>query len=387
MRRLACLTLLALGAAGAEEAMDRSYQHPGVEHHLPVFYERLSARLTFPWSWLSGRFQDFGAWRQETRRRAMDRWLTPPPVAEFAPVVLAEEDRGAYVARKLALNLTGDSRVAALMTVPKSPGPHAAVLLLHDHGARFDIGKEKVIRPLAGERLESATEWVNTCYGGRWLGDELARRGYVCLATDMLNWSDRGGGGYEGQQALAGNLFQLGTSFAGLIAWEDHRAAEFLATRPEVDPERVAAMGLSVGSYRTWQLAATCDRIAAGAAICWMATVQALQVPGQNQTGGQSAFTMIHPGLLAELDYPDLASLACPKPMLFYNGTQDKLFPVPSVESAYAKLRRVWDSQGAGDKLETRLWDVPHVFDAAMQEAAFAWLARWVRPNPQMRTD
>jgi dienelactone hydrolase len=285
------------------------------------------------------------------------------------------------VARKVVLNLTADSRVLGFLLLPKGAGPFPAVLLLHDHGARFDIGKEKVIEPWAEspERLKSAREWVDKYYGGRFLGDELAKRGYVCFATDALNWSDRGGAGYEGQQALAGNLLHLGMSFAGLIAWEDLRAAEFLSTRPEVDGRRVAAMGLSMGSFRTWQVAALSDRISAGVAICWLATVKGLMVAGNNQTRGQSAFTMTHPGLFNYLDYADVASLACPKPMLFYNGEQDALFPVPAVRDAYAKLRRVWESQAVGDHLETRLWNVPHLFNREMQDAAFAWLDRYLR--------
>jgi dienelactone hydrolase len=196
----------------------------------------------------------------------------------------------------------------------------------------------------------------------------------VCFGTDALNWSDRGGAGYDGQQALAANLLHLGTSFAGLIAHEDLRAAEFLATRPEVDGKRVAAMGLSMGSFRTWQVAAMSDHIAAGVAVCWMATVKGLMVPGNNQTRGQSSYAMTHPGLFRWLDYPDVASLACPKPMLFYNGLKDSLFPVPAVRDAYSKMRRVWESQKAGDRLVTKLWDVPHAFNRDMQDEAFAWL-------------
>lgn len=105
-----------------------------------------------------------------------------------------------------------------------------------------------------------------------------------------------------------------------------------------------------------------------------MATVKGLMVPGNNQTRGQSAFTMTHPGLFNYLDYPDVASIACPKPMLFYNGEQDGLFPVPSVKEAYAKMRKVWESQNAGDHLVTKLWDVPHEFNRKMQEEAFEWL-------------
>lgn len=356
-------------------------QTRGVQGVLPVFTEQAAARLTFPMSWLSGRYNDFDAWRREARAKAMECLLAAPPPAPFEPQVISEQDRGSYMARKVVFNLTADSRVLGFLLVPKSKGPHPAVLLLHDHGAKFDIGKEKVIETWddPGERPASARAWVEKCYGGRFIGDELAKRGYVCFATDALNWSDRGGAGYDGQQALASNLLHLGMSLAGVIAHEDLRAAEFLAGLPEVDPARIGAMGLSMGSFRTWQVAALSDRIAAGVAVCWMATNRGLMVHGNNQTRGQSAFTMTHPGRFNYLDYPDVASLACPKPMLFYNGRKDGLFPVACVEDAYATMRKVWDSQNAGDRLVTKLWDVPHVFNTAMQDEAFGWLDRQLR--------
>ncbi|MBI3852886.1 MAG: dienelactone hydrolase family protein [Verrucomicrobia bacterium] len=357
-----------------------AFQTPGIRDRLPVFYERLAERMTFPMSWLSGNFTNFDAWRSAGRAKVMEHLLAAAPPAPFDARNIAEQDRGGYVARKIIFNLTADSRVLALMTVPKGAGPFPAVLLLHDHGAKFDIGKEKVIRPWdeKPEKIESAQKWVEKYYGGRFLGDELAQRGYVCFATDMLNWSDRGGAGFDGQQALAANLLQFGTSFAGLIAHEDLHAAEFLASRAEVDPKRIAAMGLSVGGYRTWQLAALSERIVAGVSVCWMATSKGLLVPGNNQTSGQSAFTMIHPGLANYFDYPDVASLACPKPMMFLCGRRDALFPVKAIEEAFTKMRRVWNSQQAGEKLETRLFDAPHEFNATMQEEAFEWLNKWL---------
>ncbi len=372
----AATVLLLHTASLLATAGDATFQTPGVRDRLPVFHGRLAERMTFPMSWLSGNFTNFDTWRNSARAKVMEHLLAAPPIVPFDARVVAERDRGSYLARKVVFNITGYSRVLALMTIPKGTGPFPAVLLLHDHGAKFDIGKEKVIRSWDDkpEKIESAQKWVEKYYGGRFLGDELAMRGYVCFATDMLNWSDRGGAGFDGQQALAANLLQFGSSFAGLIAHEDLRAAEFLASRTEVDPKRIAAMGLSVGGYRTWQLAALSDRIAAGVSVCWMATSKGLLVPSNNQTTGQSAFTMVHPGLPNYLDYPDVASLACPKPIMFLCGRRDALFPVSATEDAFAKMRRVWDSQQAGDRLETRLYDVPHEFNAVMQDDAFAWL-------------
>ncbi len=366
------------------------YQHRGIQNHLPVFHAKLAGRLSFPWSWpewSQANGHDFGRWQREARDRVHQYFLSAPPATPFAPRMVGSRRRGNYVSHKITFSLTGDSRVLAYLLVPDGAGPHPAVLLLHDHGAEFRIGKEKNVEPwdLPAEQAALAREWVDKYYGGRFLGDQLASRGYVCLAYDALNWSDRGGAGYDGQQALAANLLQLGMSLAGLIAHEDLRGAEFLASRPEVDPKRIAAMGLSMGSFRTWQVAAMSSHIAAGVSVCWMATVQGLMVPGNNQTKGQSSFTMTHPGLFNDFDYPDVASLACPKPMLFFAGEQDALFPVASVRDAYRKLRRVWDSQGAGNHLDTRILPVPHLFNAAMQEEAFAWLDHQLGPAPQVK--
>lgn len=385
MKRTALFSLLALAALGARSA-DTPYESPGVVDRLPVFYRNLAARMEYPLSWLSGRHRDFKRWRAQARAEFFKSLLTPPPDAPFEPSVIAEQDRGSYVARKIVFNVTGDSRVLALMLVPKSPGPHPAVLLLHDHGAKFDIGKEKVIEPwdMPQEKIESARKWAAQYYGGRFIGDELAKRGYVCFSTDALNWSDRGGGGYENQQALAANFLQFGASWAGWIAHEDLRAAEFLATRPEVDARRVAAVGLSLGGVRTWQVAALSDRIAAGVSVGWMATRKGLMVPGNNQTRGQSAFSFTHPALADKLDYPDLASIACPKPMMFLCGRRDALFPVESIEEAFAKLRKVWESQRAGERLVTKLYDAPHEFNLAMQTDAFAWLDEQLKLKNQV---
>ena len=54
--------------------------------------------------------------------------------------------------------------------------------------------------------------------------------------------------------------------------------------------------------------------------------------------------------------------------MLFINGTQDKLFPVPGVKKAFRTIHDTWESQGAGDKIETELWDIPHSCDKKAQQ-------------------
>ena len=126
--------------------------------------------------------------------------------------------------------------------------------------------------------------------------------------------------------------------------------------------------------WRTEAQKAVSEHLAAGVSVCWMSTYRGLMVPGNNQTRGNSAYTMVHPGLSHYLDYPDIASIACPKPMMFCCGNKDDLFPLESINDAFKKMRMVWESQNSGNKLVTKLYDSPHEYNLAMQKDAFAWL-------------
>src|SRR5690606_17946233 len=189
-------------------------------------------------------------WKKLAKKRLAEAWMTPPPPAPWNVTVLGEEDRGSYIVRKLVFNVSADSRISAYLTIPKGKGPFPAVLLLHSHGGNFSIGKEKHIKPFdAAPELVAASEAILVrANSQKHVGDKLSERGYVTFTTDALYWGERGAVGKTNtQDALASNLMHFGMSFAGVMAWEDLRAAEFLAQQPMVDPTRIAAMGLSVG--------------------------------------------------------------------------------------------------------------------------------------------
>ncbi|GIM92295.1 dienelactone hydrolase family protein [Paractinoplanes toevensis] len=372
----------ASAAADAAGFAAAGFESPSVvEGNMPVFAEQLKAELDFPLAWASRRGRNFGAWKRQARAKVEELLWQPVDRSPFDVEIVDEKARDGYRQRQVLFNVTRHSRVRATMLVPDGPGPFPAALLLHDHGAKFDIGKEKLIEPWYDDtRLVSARAWSEKYFSGRFVGNELASRGYAVLAVDALGWGDRGGLAYDGQQALAANFFNLGSSLAGLLAREDVRAAAMLATLPEIDERRIAAVGFSMGAYRAWQVAALSDDIAATVAACWMTGLKEMMVPGNNTLRGQSAFYMLHPGLYRYLDIPDVASLAAPRPMMLLDGATDPLFTPAGVAVAYAKMRAVWESQHAGHRLRTTIWpELGHVFVREMQDDAFAWLDRRLR--------
>ncbi len=351
-----------------------------LQNNLPAFYPELKAKMTYPQSWLAGNHSNFAQWQQETRAQVREALLAPEATVAFAPETLETQDRDSYRAEKIALNITDESRVNALILTPKSPPPYPAIVLLHDHGSKFDIGKEKMIKPWGNEaQLASAQAWADKFFTGRFVGDELAKRGYMVIAIDAPGFGERGPVTYEQQQALASNFYNLGRSLAGTMAYEDMRTVDFLASLPNVDAKRIGALGFSMGAYRAWQLAALSEKVAATAAISWFGNYDGLMTPGNNILRGQSAFYMLHPGLSAKLDIPDVASLVAPRPLLIFNGGKDKLFPPAAVSDAYDKVHQVWRSQNQDNHLLTQTWpELGHVFYQQQQDIVFPWLDSWL---------
>lgn len=375
-------SLLSLSTASAQTD-SAAYEVTG---NMPVFYQQMKQQLTYPLAWGKAEEKDFAKWKAQARHVLAEcmQNLQPAPKA-YAMEVTDREQRDGYEARKIRFNLSEWSRVPAYLLVPEGEGPFPAIVLLHDHGAHFSIGKEKMVRPfhVAPEVMEDADQWASQCYDGQYVGDYLARHGYVVLAVDALFWGERGrkeGTSYDAQQALASNFLQMGASWGAFINVDDMRSAEFLASLPFVDKKRVGSLGFSMGAYRSWMLAALTDVVRASASVCWMNTTEHLMTLTNNQNKGGSAYAMLIPALRRYLDYPHVASIACPKPTLFFNGTQDKLFPIEGVRDAYREMEAVWKSQGASDHLVTKLWDEKHFFNKEMQKETLEFFDRWLKP-------
>jgi hypothetical protein len=143
---------------------------------------------------------------------------------------------------------------------------------------------------------------------------------------------------------------------------------------------RAGVLGISLGGYRAWQAAALCPEVSAGVAAGWMGRLADLMQPGGNQLRGQSAFAMLHPALGGRLDYPDVAGLAAPRPMLFLSGGRDRHFPAEAAERAFGDLRRIWQAAGAGPAPGPAINAGAKAFTPPPRAPAAAFLERVLAP-------
>lgn len=379
-----CFSILCLVWGISIMAMAQTRERYEFMRNLPVYADSLIADLTFPLAWGNCNMKDFGAWKKIARQKVFECMLTPPPppVNGYDSKVLFEEKRDGYTARKLEIRLSKYYSVPAYVLIPDGKGPFPAINVLHDHGGHFFIGKEKCIYPLACEDsmvIKDAVEWSKG-YDGQFFGDYLAQHGYVVFSADAPMWGERGI--KEGMQRnlydmIAGNMMMYGINLSAYMTYDDIACTEFLASMPEVDASRIGCTGWSMGAYRSWMLSALSDRIKVGASVCWMAVAEE-QMGFKYDHTENGGFANCFPGLRRWLDYPHVASIACPKAMLFINGSQDVLFPVAGVKKAFRILHDTWESQGAGDKLDTELWDMPHSCGKRSQKRVLQFFQKYL---------
>jgi len=342
---------------------------------MPVYIDSIQAGLTYPLAWRNYPVRNYPQWQEEARRKVWEMMGTLPPKADdFDLRIEAREQREGYEALRISAQLTRWYRVKGYLLVPHSDGKAAgggqkggrypAVNLLHDHGAHLYIGKEKMIRPFDCDSavLADADEWAANLYEGQYLGDYLARQGYVVISMDAPLWGDRGrkeGVDRNRYDIIAGNMMMAGADICAYMHYDDVLGTELLASLPCVDADRIGAAGCSMGAYRAWMLAALSPRVKATAAVCWMTTTEAqlTTLYNRRENGG---FANCIPGLRNFLDYPDIASITAPNAMLMINGTEDKLFKVPGVERAYSIMQEVWAAAGNEKGFEPHLLKQPH---------------------------
>jgi len=281
----------------------------------------------------------------------------------------------------------------------KAKLPAPGIVALHDHGGFYLWGKEKLLA--SADEHPVLTAFRERYYAGRSIAVELVRQGYVVIAIDMYYWGERrlmyaadppgmrdrsldltqadidaaNRRSSQNEQVVARTLTTAGLSFPGIALWDDLRTVDYLAQRPEVDPNRLGCVGLSVGGYRSYMLAALSPRIKAAVVVGWM-TSYPKQV--RRHVINTVGFTFHIPGLYPDLDYPDLSALVAPRALMVINGSRDGLFHPDAVKDAFAKIEACYKKAGAPDRQSCRMYDAPHEFNLQMQPDAWAWLKRWI---------
>jgi dienelactone hydrolase len=285
--------------------------------------------------------------------------------------------------------------------------PLPGVLALHGHDAYKFHGLEKIADGPSG-MTPGLEPLRREMYEGRAFANDLARRGFAVLAPDAFLWGSRRfdvevmpaaaspspedrwiaaesvGDARDmrwynrlaarHEHVIAKYCALLGTSLAGIVAYEDRIAAHYLASRTEVRQGALGCVGLSGGGCRAALLQATSERIGAAVIVGMMTTHSALL----DRHLANHTWMFVPPNLAAKGDWPDLAASRAPSPLMVQYLLDDALFPVAGMRAAHRLLTERYEQAGAAEAYIGEFYPGPHRFDMQMQDSAFSRLALWL---------
>jgi dienelactone hydrolase len=324
-------------------------------------------------------------------KAAFLKLLDRPRVPLDAKVLETKPEKGDLTSERISLasqkRADGQiERIPALLVRPTKPvGRLPAVIVLHGTGGNKE-----------GQR--------------GWL-DKLAAQGIIGLAIDARYHGERSGGakGAEAYQAAIARAWKASPEeqehpFYYDTCWDLWRTVDYLATREDVDPERIGMIGFSMGGIQTWLAAAVDDRVKVVVpAIAaqsfrwslennqWQGRARTIKVPheqaaedlGKEEVDAEvcrALWNKIIPGMLDRFDCPSMLRLFAGRPMLIVSGETDPNCPLGGAKLAFASAEAAYRKAGAVDKLKIDVaTGVAHKVTDEQQKMALDWFVKWLK--------
>jgi len=320
--------------------------------------------------------EDKAQWNARRRKLRRTLWRLlgdlPPLFTPTATLLSTEKHAGFLVERFAFDNGVGDPvhGCTLLPTARTEPGP--AILYHHWHAEQYDLGTRELLECVHPEL-------------GFAPGEELVRRGYVVQAIDAYGFGQRRFQGPAGEREVGASveaaLFKTflweGRTLWGMMVRDDVLSLNLLASRPQVDPARIAAMGVSMGSTRTWWLAALDDRVKVVICVACLTRYQNLIARGSVNEHGIYYYV---PNLLKEgIDAESVVGLIAPRPLLTLSGEQDAGSPAEGVRIIHAFLEHLYQSYGRAECFQGLLYpNVGHAYTPTMWDQTLRWLEKHI---------
>lgn len=211
----------------------------------------------------------------------------------------------------------------------------------------------------------------------------LARHGYICLMVDTLQLGEIAAIHHGTYRENRWWWHARGYTPAGVECWNGIRGLDYLVSRADVDPQRLAVTGISGGGAATFWIAAADPRVQVAIPVSGMADLESYVA--NRVINGHCDCMFLHNTF--EWPWTRIAALVAPRYLLFANSDNDRIFPMDANERISHRLERFYSLFGAGDRFETLVSVGGHDYRSDLRQGIFRFLNTHLHLNPSPVTD
>ena len=215
---------------------------------------------------------------------------------------------------------------------------------------------------------------------------DLVRNGFVVLAIDppgqgelLQYWDSKSrkshvGWGTREHSYVGLQCTLVGANVARYFIWNAIRGLDYLCTRREVDPDRLAATGNSGGGTQTAYMMLLEERLKAAAPCCYITSRDAYIKTGQPHDAEQNVYAAIRNGI----NYDDFIALFAPKPALIGAAAYD-YFCIEGTIQSYKRAKMAYKLFNSEDKVALFIGEHTHGLQAPIRKAMVRWFSKHLR--------
>lgn len=306
------------------------------------------------------------AWleQREVLRAELLEMLGLDPLPEktpLEPVITGRVERDDFVVENLHFQSRPGLYVTGNLYLPREvTAPLPTILYVCGHG---NVKRDGI----------SYGSKAHYQYHGAW----FARNGYACLVIDTLQLGEIEGIHHGTYRYDRWWWLNRGYTPAGVEAWNCVRALDYLETRPEVDATRFGVTGRSGGGAYSWWIAAIDERIAAAVPVAGTTDLENHVVDGVVEGHCDCMYLVNTYGW----DYPQVAALVAPRPLLLSNTDRDRIFPLEGVIRTHHYVREIYRLYGANEQFALQITAGPHADTQELHIHAFRWFNEHLRDD------
>jgi len=284
-----------------------------------------------------------------------------PEKADLAPVITGKVEHEDFIVEKIHYQSRPGLYVTGNLYIPKGlDKPAPTILYVCGHGG---VKKDGVSYGNKA-RYQHHAAW-------------FARHGYVCFIIDTLQLGEIEGTHHGTYRYKMWWWNSRGYTSASVEAWNCIRALDYLETRKEVDKDRIGVTGRSGGGAYSWWITTLDDRIKVAVPVAGITDLQNHVVFGCVE-GHCDCMYIVN---TYRWDYPLLAALVAPRPLLISNSDKDNIFPLDGVVRLHEKVRNIYKLYNAEKNLGLHITEGPHKDTQEMRIHAFVWFNRFLKED------